>query len=274
MRFAVTIVRLLVLGLCISCGGESDLPPRPPQPDPNVVRMNGGCTDQRFLDAEWAAYQKLLQARDEAARVLKREIDNYERIYNRDKAQLNANYVSTLNQCTGNTACSEAAKADYDKWIEKAQIYHDDGIYVAQGDEQRAKERAQQAYEAEVKEAREKYCKKSYRVTGGSGGMSWSGTICDLAKPFTINGQSQLSFIFNFTPSDPTSGTVAVGGGGHGVSLGQGSGTYMVTGVDTDTPRLTLSMATFTGTHPRGSAQGSGTRFIDLAPLEGNECGN
>jgi hypothetical protein len=133
MRSAYTIILLLILGSCVSCGGESDLPPRPPVPDPNVVRNNGGCTDQRFLDAEWEAYQKLLLAREEAARVLKNEIDKYERIYNSDKAKQNANYVTTLNQCASNTSCSEAAKADYDKWIERAQVYHDDGIYVAQG---------------------------------------------------------------------------------------------------------------------------------------------
>jgi|SRR5688572_10774911 len=104
--------------------------------------MNGGCTDERFLDAEWTAYQKLLRAREEAARILKNEIDRLEKIYNSDKAKLNANYVSTLNQCAANTTCSEAAKADYDKRIEKAQIYHDEGIYVAQGNGQAAKEQA------------------------------------------------------------------------------------------------------------------------------------
>jgi hypothetical protein len=130
--------------------------------------MNGGCTDERFLDAEWTAYQKLLRAREEAARILKNEIDRLEKIYNSDKAKLNANYVSTLNQCAANTTCSEAAKADYDKRIEKAQIYHDEGIYVAQGNGQAAKEQAQQDYEAAVKEAREKYCRKTIgqRVAG------------------------------------------------------------------------------------------------------------
>ncbi len=114
----------------------------------------------------------------------------------------------------------------------------------------------------------------SYRATGSWGGMSFSGTVCSLDKPFTIYGKSQLTFNFRFTPSSGgTQGTVGLSGGGMGVSLGQGSGSYEVTGAETETPRISVTMDSFTGTYPGvGSAQGSGTRLIQLEPLETNEC--
>ena len=115
-----------------------------------------------------------------------------------------------------------------------------------------------------------------YKATGSWGGMTWSGTVCDLEKPFTINGNSQLTFIFKFTPSSRTAGTASVGGGGMGVTLHDGSGTYTVTGLDTDSPRVALTMESFKGSYPGvGTAEGGGTRIIQLVPLDANsnECG-
>jgi len=79
---------------------------------------------------------------------------------------------------------------------------------------------------------------EDYRATGSGGGLTFSGTVCDLEKPFIINGQSQLTFIFKFTPSSLTTGAVSVGGGGGGVTLHSVSGTYTVTGLDTDKPTI------------------------------------
>jgi len=119
-----------------------------------------------------------------------------------------------------------------------------------------------------------KILQEDYRATGSGGGLTFSGTVCDLEKPFIINGQSQLTFIFKFTPSSLTTGAVSVGGGGGGVTLHSVSGTYTVTGLDTDKPTIALSMESFKGSYPGvGTAQGSGTRNIDLVPLEGNEYG-
>ena len=115
---------------------------------------------------------------------------------------------------------------------------------------------------------------RGYRATGSAGGMSFSGTVCSLDKPFTIVGRSQLTFNFKFTPaSGGTDGTVAIGGGGMGVTLHDGHGTYTVTGTETDSPTIALNADTFKGSYPGvGTAQGSGTRYISLVPLEGNEC--
>jgi len=115
----------------------------------------------------------------------------------------------------------------------------------------------------------------SYRATGTWGGMTFSGTVCSLDKPFKIIGQSQLTFNFSFTPSSETGegGTVSLGGGGMGVTLHNGSGSYTVTGIDTDNPRIALTMDSFKGSYPGvGTAEGSGTRYVDLVPLDTNEC--
>ena len=273
IRFTFTIVLLLILGLSISCGGESDTPPsdRPPVPDPNVVRMNGGCTDERFLDAEWAAYQALLRAREEAARILKEKIDQYEEYYKERKSKLNTDYVRDLNQCANNTSCSEKAKIDYDDYIQRAQVVHDDGIYVVQGNELAAKEQAQQDYEAAVKEAREKFCRRSYSASGSDGPVVYSGTVCSLEKDFTITGTHPLmSFPFEFVPSSPTSGTVSYSTSGSGVTA-SGSGTYRVEGVDTDSPRI-IADTKSTASIPVKTTSGGGTATITLVPLETDEC--
>jgi len=268
MRSVFTIILFFILGLCISCGPETDLPPRPPVPDPGVVRRNGGCTDQRFLDAEWAAYQALLQAREEAAGILKTEIDRLEKIYNADKARLNTDYLNDLKKCGDNSTCSLGAKDTYDKWIEKAQVYLDDGIYVAQGNELAAREKAQQEYEAAVKDARKKYCKGGYRASGKTADMTYSGTICDLEGPFTVNG-SVINYKFNFTPASSIAGKVEIIANGMRVTA-DGGGTYTIEGLETGKPRIAVN-ASVTGHSPVGSKTGVGTVYIDLTPIEG-EC--
>lgn len=114
---------------------------------------------------------------------------------------------------------------------------------------------------------------RGYRATGSDGPLTFSGTVCRLDKPFTIYGQSQLRFEFLFTPSaSGTDGSVAIGGGGMGVSINRGSGSYTVSGIETDSPRLVVA-GSFTGSYPGvGSAKGSGTKSIQLVPLESNEC--
>jgi len=114
-----------------------------------------------------------------------------------------------------------------------------------------------------------------YKAIGSSGNIRWSGTVCDFQKPFNILGQApQLTFVFRLTPSaDGASGTASVSGGGHGVTLHSGNGTYTVSGIDAEQPTITLNMESFKGSYPGvGTAEGSGTRLISLVPIEGNEC--
>ncbi len=123
---------------------------------------------------------------------------------------------------------------------------------------------------AAAKLAKDKKCKKSYRATGQMMRLVFSGVICSLEQPFTVNGKSMLDFTFNFTPSSESSGSVSIGAGGYGIT-GNGSGTYTVEGLETDQPKITVT-GSYIGRHPVGSAIGTGPLTIDLVPLEGEEC--
>lgn len=275
MRFTFTILLLLILGLSISCGPEFETPTKENRtaiPDLNVIRMNGGCTDQRFLDAELAAYQALLEARAEAARVLDQEITAIEKAYKDKLSQLNLNYVRELNKCGNNSTCTATAKSDYDKWVGREQVYHDEALYVAQGKELAAKEQAQQDYEAAVTEAREKFCRRGYTASGQDGPVVYSGKICDLERPFSITGTHPIfTFPFEFQPSSPTAGTASYKTSSSGISA-QGNGTYTIVGLDTDTPRI-LWQSQSTATIPIITTSGGGTATINLTPLKnGEEC--
>lgn len=70
---------------------------------------------------------------------------------------------------------------------------------------------------------------QGYRVSGQSNGVSFSGTICNLSQPFSIDasfpgGTAKTTF----SPSGGTSGTTTVSGGGGGCTH-TGGGTYSIT---------------------------------------------
>jgi len=127
------------------------------------------------------------------------------------------------------------------------------------------------AYAQEIAELKKLLKCKSYRVSGHYQRLVFSGLICDLEKPFTVNGKSMLDFTFQFTPSSPTAGSVAITVSGHGIT-GNGSGSYTVEGVETEQPKMTVT-ASYTGTYPGvGSAIGVGPLSMELLPLESSEC--
>ncbi len=70
---------------------------------------------------------------------------------------------------------------------------------------------------------------QSYRVSGQSNGVNFSGEICSLSKPFTIDatfpgGTAKTTF----TPNTITAGTTSVAGRGSGC-VSSGGGTYTIT---------------------------------------------
>jgi hypothetical protein len=112
---------------------------------------------------------------------------------------------------------------------------------------------------------------QGYRATGHTADNYYSGTICSLEEPFTVNG-SVINYKFHFTPGTPaTTGTVTVSAAGMMVKA-EGEPTYNVIGLDTDKPSIAVSGAVV-GHSPVGSVTGSGIVYIDLVPLEGDECG-
>jgi hypothetical protein len=103
-----------------------------------------------------------------------------------------------------------------------------------------------------------------YTASGGSG-VSFSGTVPDLAAPFTLAGQGTgFTVEFSFTPADSRSGSLSYTGSGGGASL-KGTGTYTIAG-DEPGP-LTLSY------NAEGCANVGGCRStsnaITLTPIGG-----
>lgn len=248
------------------------MPPSPPdRPDASVPRRTNECTDERFKEAELEAYRALLQAYENAANVLDQEISRIEAIYRRDTNKNNDDYQRALKGCT-DSACSLAAKAEYDKWTEKAGNYRDDALYIAQGDEQRAKEAAQEAYNEAVNEAKEKYCPKSYRASGQEAEATYEGLICSLAEPFQISVTSPYyEFTIQFTPSNALIGLFSYGGTWYDVGPLDGDGAYSVTYDGGNATGLILNVAHTTYTEV-GNVHGSPEYHFNLSPLETDEC--
>ena len=110
-----------------------------------------------------------------------------------------------------------------------------------------------------------------YRATGKTADVTYSGVVCSLYEPFTVNGSSPLNaFPFKFTPTSANEGKVSLGAVAPGIRM-EGSGTYKVENPDSDNPRLAITMSSI-GHTPIGSRSGGGTFFIDLVRLETGEC--
>ena len=72
-------------------------------------------------------------------------------------------------------------------------------------------------------------CKKSYIVSGSSTGVTYTGEICSLNKPFVLNGTFPGGYeTLSFTPSSATGGVVAESGESGGCT-NSGGGSYTVT---------------------------------------------
>ncbi|MFO1518641.1 MAG: hypothetical protein U1F57_03090 [bacterium] len=130
-----------------------------------------------------------------------------------------------------------------------------------------------EAYGAQIKALRTAIAslRCGYQASGKVADMVFSGTICDLEKPFTVNG-SIIGYKFNFTPSSTNAGTFNVSAAGMSVTA-EGGGSYQIEGIDTDKPRI-ATMGSATGHSPVGSRTGSGKIYIDLTPLsDSSECG-
>jgi hypothetical protein len=112
---------------------------------------------------------------------------------------------------------------------------------------------------------------QGYRATGQEGGFVYSGVICSLDKPFTVNGTGFRTDAYEFVPSSATAGTWSFNTKWD-IATFEGSGSYTIEGADTDKPRILLQ-GSGSGTIPPGRVQGSGgTGHIDLVPLETDEC--
>lgn len=82
----------------------------------------------------------------------------------------------------------------------------------------------------------------AYQASGGTE-VQASGTVADLAKPFTLRGVGAgFTVTFTYTPTSARGGTVRYAGSGAGFTM-KGSGNYKITGSDPDP--LTLKQTAY-----------------------------
>lgn len=130
--------------------------------------------------------------------------------------------------------------------------------------------RTQKEFLKEKLDALKKRC-KGYRATGQTADTTYSGVICSLEKPFTVNANNPvIAYPFEFIPSSATNGTVSFKAT-IPMLHAFGSGTYTIEGADTKTPRIIMTAGS-TGITPKFSLSGGGTVQIDLVPLDTDEC--
>jgi hypothetical protein len=119
---------------------------------------------------------------------------------------------------------------------------------------------------------------RGYTASGESHDEAYSGVICDLTKEFTVNGTGLANFTFKFIPSSsPANGTVSYSSSyapGGAPAIESGSGSYEVKGIDTDKPRIVLTIDKAVASVAGHSVQPSkaGTVAINLTPAESGEC--
>lgn len=103
-----------------------------------------------------------------------------------------------------------------------------------------------------------------YRASGGGNGVTITGEVPDLSRPFVLSGTGDgFAITLRYTPADDTGrrGSMTYEGSGGGIPL-SGSSTYTVSGEDGSA--LTLTQ---TGSGCAGPDCASGTEVITLTPI-------
>lgn len=111
---------------------------------------------------------------------------------------------------------------------------------------------------------------QGYKASGKMGDTVFSGTICDLEKPFILKTNNQFMTEFKFEPTSSSTGAWSYSYQS-GV-FGGGGGQYTLEGPDIQRTGIVMN-GSGTGTVPRlGSRTGGGLIRIDLVPLDTEEC--
>jgi hypothetical protein len=121
---------------------------------------------------------------------------------------------------------------------------------------------------------------RGYTASGESHDAVYSGVICDLEKPFTVNGKGLANFVFNFVPSSPTEGVVSYSSSytpGGAETIESGSGSYTVRAIGTPEARIALiidkatAITTVAGHSVPVQPSQAGPLAIRLTPAD-SEC--
>ncbi len=271
MKYTLLILLLLTSVFNISYGQDSGIKNEKLNETYPGNKIDG-CNNPKFKAAELAAYQALLRARAEAARILEAEITNIEQAKKDQLAKENLKYLADLKTCGNNPQCPGNKKIAYDDGVFIIQAFANGELSKAQKKESAAKETAQTNYDEEVKKAIKLYC-RTYKATGQTADVVYSGVICGLEKPFTIIGTYPSMIIpFKFVPSSDTAGTASYSSTQGIITVG-GSGTYTIERSDTDSPKIVWRVAmTMSGPGITRTDSGVADININLVPLNTAEC--
>jgi hypothetical protein len=271
MKHTLLILLLLISVINISYGQGSGIVNK----KFNITgpgREIDGCNNPKFKAAELTAYQALLRARTEAAKVLETEITSIEQAKKDQLAKENLKYLADLKTCGNDPQCPGNKKIAYDDGVFIIQAFANGELSKAQKKESVTKETAQKNYDEEVKKAIKLYCPR-YKAIGETANVIYSGEICSLERPFTITGTipgAGIVYPFKFIPASDTAGTFSFYTKWK-IAVLEGSGTYTIIGTGTDNPRI-LVKASSSGTIPTGTTSGGGPAQIDLVRIEKAEC--
>jgi hypothetical protein len=112
----------------------------------------------------------------------------------------------------------------------------------------------------------------SYQASGQQQEMTYSGVICSLLQPFSVESTSGVyTFTNQFTPASPEAGSFTISGTWFDVGPMDGGGSYTVNFVDNVANQL-IANASWTTHTGAGDVSGTGTMIITLTPLTTNEC--
>lgn len=118
------------------------------------------------------------------------------------------------------------------------------------------------------------YIGRGYKASGGEGTLIYSGVICGLEQPFTLNVNGPYyEFTIQFAPSGPQAGSFTYSGTEYDVGPMTAVGTYTVNGDGADAHQLILDAAHTTSTIV-GPVHVQVIYHIDLVPLDTQECSN
>ena len=266
------IISLLLISVVSVLYGQGSAINNGKYSETNTDKKIAGCNNPKFKAAELAAYQDLLKAKAEAAKVLEAEITNIEQAKKDQLAKEDLKYQNDLKTCGNDPLCPGKKKVDYDDGVWIILNFAKSELVKAQKKEIAAKETAQKNYDEEVKKAIKLYCHR-YKATGQTTDVVYSGVICSVERPFTIIGTYPSMIIpFKFVPSSDIAGTASYSST-QGIITVSGSGTYTIEGSDTDSPKIVWRV-TMTMSGPGISRTQTGTADINinLVPLNTTEC--
>lgn len=120
------------------------------------------------------------------------------------------------------------------------------------------------------------YIGRGYKAGGHEGQNDYSGVICDLEQPFTVNATSPYYELpIQLVPSSAEAGSFSYSYTFSGGGTATGQGLYTVNGDEAGAHQLILNVDDSIGTFQGSEAHaGAFQMHIDLVPLTTQECGN